>query len=149
MHTAEILSRHFGTIDALQNAREEELKSIHEIGDEIAKSVATYFHDPTHRQGIERLLDAGIQLESFPRTEPSTIEGKSFVITGTLNTMSRGHAKDLIIRKGGRVASSISRKTDYLVVGESPGSKLQRARDLGITILEENAFLRLLGEDDG
>ena len=147
-HIAELLARRFGSPKGLQSASEEELKAIHEIGDETAKSVSRHFRDPSHTNHLQRLLNAGIQFETITAVELSPIEGKSFVITGTLNSLKRSDAKKLIISKGGRLTSSISRSTDYLIKGESPGSKLQKAKNLGVTILQEEEFLRLLGERD-
>ncbi len=147
-HIAELFARRFGSPKSLRSASEEELKAIHEIGDETAKSVSRHFRDRSHKNHLQRLLNAGIQFETITAVEPSPIEGKSFVITGTLNSLKRSEAKKLIISNGGRLTSSISRSTDYLVKGESPGSKLQKATNLGVTILREEEFLRLLGERD-
>ncbi|MBW1861830.1 MAG: NAD-dependent DNA ligase LigA [Deltaproteobacteria bacterium] len=147
-HIAGLLARRFGSPKRLQKASEEELQAIHEIGDKIAKSVSRHFRDPSHKNHLQRLLNAGVQFEIIPAAEPSPIEGKSFVITGTLDSLKRSEAKKLITIKGGRLASSVSHNTDYLVVGASPGSKLQKARDLGVAILQEDKFVRLLGERD-
>ena len=147
-HIAGLLARRFGSPERLQKASEEELQAIHEIGDKIAKSVSRHFRDPSHKNHLQRLLNAGVQFEIIPAAEPSPIEGKSFVITGTLDSLKRSEAKKLITGKGGSLASSVSHNTDYLVVGASPGSKLQKARDLDVTILQEDKFVRLLEARD-
>ncbi len=146
-HIAELLAEHFGSLEGLQQAREHELLSINEIGPQIAESVLFYFADEANQRNIQRLLEAGINFETLPKADRTPLKGKSFVITGTLNAMKRSEAKERILRKGGSVASSVSHGTDYLVVGESPGSKLQKAQELGVTTLDEEEFLRLLGED--
>jgi DNA ligase (NAD+) len=94
---------------------------------------------------IERLLASGITFEAMARSGSSPIEGKAFVLTGSLGTLKRAEAKNLIVSKGGKVSSAVSRTTDYVVVGTSPGSKLQRARELGVTTIDETALLGLLG----
>ncbi len=148
-HVAEVLAKHFTSLERLQKAQEDELLSIHEIGPQIAESIVSYFADESNQRNIERLLGAGIHFVSAPAADRTSLKGKSFVITGALHTMTRSEAKGLIQRKGGRVASAVSQKTDYLVVGESPGSKLQKAQDLGVTTLDENEFLKLLGKKNG
>jgi len=94
-------------------------------------------------------MGAGIHFEGAPSPDRTSLKGKSFVITGTLHTMTRSEAKGRIQMKGGRVGSTVSQKTDYLVVGMSPGSKLQKAQNLGVTTLDEDEFLKLLGEGNG
>ncbi|MGD9320597.1 MAG: NAD-dependent DNA ligase LigA [Desulfobacteraceae bacterium] len=148
-HVAEVLAEHFTGLERLQKAHEDELLSIHEIGPQIAESVVSYFADESNQRNIQRLLGAGIHFGSTPAVDRTSLKGKSFVITGTLNAMTRSEAKGLIQVKGGRLASTVSQKTDYLVAGESPGSKLQKAQDLGVTTLDENEFLKLLGEENG
>ncbi len=148
-HVAEILARHFQSIDALAQASKEELESIPEIGPEIADSIISFFQDPQNTALVDRLLEAGIRPEPppGPAQEASILplKGKSFVLTGTLKGMTRSQAKERIKALGGSVASSVSSKTDYLVVGESPGSKLQKAKELGVEILDEDSFLNMLG----
>ncbi|MBN2123546.1 MAG: NAD-dependent DNA ligase LigA [Deltaproteobacteria bacterium] len=143
-HVAEVLARRFGTVEALQGAGEKDLTSINEIGPQIAESVVSYFEDEANRRHVQRLLDAGIRFAALPAAEPSSLEGKTFVITGTLSSMRRAEAKDRIFKKGGRVASSVSRSTDYLVAGKEPGSKLKIAGELGVAVLGEEEFLDLL-----
>jgi len=143
-YTAAILADHFSEIQRLAGATEEALLAVDGIGPQIAESVITYFEDPRNRKRIERLLQAGIELEAPSRPSRSPIAGKAFVITGTLSSLKRPEAQEIITRRGGRMASSVSKGTDYLVVGASPGSKLRKAEELGVAILDEDAFLELL-----
>ena len=122
------------------------LISVDEIGPQIAESVVSYFEDEANRRHLRRLLDAGVRFEPMSLPEPSALEGKTFVITGGLDSMKRAEAKDRIQKFGGRVASSVSRHTDYLVAGRDPGSKLKKAKELGVTVLEEEAFVQRLRE---
>jgi len=144
--TAALLGERFKDIQALASARQEDLSRIDGIGPQIAESVFSYFADPQNRALIERLLAAGVR-PAANRTEPtdSQVAGKTFVLTGSLSSIKRSEAKEKITQKGGKVGSSVSRNTDYLVLGESPGSKLQKARELNISILSEKQFLDLLG----
>jgi len=144
--TAALLGERFKDIQALASARQEDLSRIDGIGPQIAESVFSYFADPQNRALIERLLAAGVR-PAANRTEPtdSQVAGKTFVLTGSLSSVKRSEAKEKITQKGGKVGSSVSRNTDYLVLGESPGSKLQKARELNISILSEKQFLDLLG----
>jgi DNA ligase (NAD+) len=152
-HIAELLADYYGDIGKLQKTVSNELLNIKEIGPQIAESVVSYFSDESNINHISRLLGAGIQIEALsPKGE--LLGGKVFVVTGTLNTMTRAGAKEMIEKNGGRVASAVSSSTDYLVAGEAPGSKLQKARELGTTILDEKGFLDLLkkaerGENGG
>jgi DNA ligase (NAD+) len=143
------LARHFRSIDRLMTATEDELLQIEGIGPATAASILDYFSRPRHRQLIEALRAAGVQLadveEAAPRPQP--LAGKTFVITGTLPTMSREQAKARIEAAGGKVVGSVSSKTDYLVVGDAPGgTKYNAARALGIPMLDEAGLLKLLGE---
>jgi len=146
-HVAERLSEEHEGLESLQQAEEETLKAIDEIGPQIAESVVSYFSDKSNQSHIRRLLKAGVHFHGLSPVSDTPFQGKSFVITGTLQSMKRSEAKERIVRKGGKVGSSVTRGTDYLVVGESPGSKLRKARDLRVGILEEEAFLRLLAEE--
>jgi DNA ligase (NAD+) len=155
-HIARLLADHFQRFDMIQNASKEDLvyrkgkrgeddSGIKGIGEEIAGSIVSYFEDESNIQNIRRLLGSGIQWEEVkPVFPPSPISGKTFVLTGSLTSMKRAQAKEQIIGKGGRISSSISGGTDYLVVGEAPGSKLKKAEDLGVSILNEDEFLRIL-----
>jgi len=148
-HAARILAEHFGDIELLGEASLEELLSVEGVGPQMAESIISYFSDESNKKHIKRLLAAGIVLEKARPSHTTTVTGKSFVLTGALPSMKRSEAKELIIRSGGRLVSSVSGSTDYLVKGESPGSKLRDAETLGVKILEENQFLELLGKKQG
>lgn len=143
-HIAQRLAEVFKNIEALGAAKEEQLMAVDEIGPQIAEGVVSYFEDESNRRHIDRLLQAGIRFQDVPTEPASALSGRSFVLTGTLSTMTRSEAKERILRKGGKVSSSLSRSTHYLVVGETPGSKLQKAEDLGVTLLKEDDFIALL-----
>ena len=145
-HVASLLAQHFKTIESLQMATEEDLIGIGEIGPQIAESIVTYFAEKSNMEHIRRLIEAGITFEKSPEYFEAALTGKTFVITGTLHSMTREEAKDLIIKKGGRVTSSVSSATNYLVIGGSPGSKLDRARQLGIPTITEDELLGLTGD---
>jgi len=147
--TAKILAAAFPSIDALAQASVEELTAIHGIGDRIAESVYRFFRDPNNQQILERLRRAGLQFAAeAPRVVRKTgfFAGKTFVLTGELASMRREEARREIEARGGRVTDSVSRKTDYLIVGQNPGSKLRKAQELGIPQLSEEQFLQLLKE---
>jgi len=144
-HIAELLAGYFGDLEKLLKATRDELLNIREIGPQIAESVVSYFSDDANIENIRRMMESGIRIEgSFFKGD--ILGEKVFVITGTLTALTRTEAKELIARNGGRLASAVSGGTDYLVAGESPGSKLQKARELGITVLDEKGFLDLLKE---
>ncbi|OIP43906.1 MAG: DNA ligase (NAD(+)) LigA [Deltaproteobacteria bacterium CG23_combo_of_CG06-09_8_20_14_all_51_20] len=140
---AQLLADSFGDIGLLTKATEEDLTAIPGLGPEISGSIISFFDDSTTRDMVDRLLGAGVSFEeTFVRESP--VSGKSFVITGTLESMKRSEAQELIVRRGGRVSSTVSKSTDFLVAGQSPGSKLDKAKKLGVSILSEDGFLRLL-----
>jgi len=141
---AQILARRFGTMDALLEASEADFAAIHGIGATTAGALAAYLAEPRNRELIERLRAAGVNMtEPVERAEQTSLSGLTFVITGTLPTLSRKEATEFIEHHGGRVTSTVTRSTDYLVAGESPGSKLDRARELGITVLDEAGLFEL------
>lgn len=142
-HISRLFADHFGEFNRFRNAKREELTSVKGIGDEIADSVISYFEDVSNIRNINHLFESGIHFETMAYDSPSIVAGKTFVITGRLLSMKRSEAKELITRLGGRVGSSVSRGTDFLIVGESPGSKVAKAKELNITILDEDEFLRL------
>jgi DNA ligase (NAD+) len=148
---AQVLAGAFGTIDALMAATPEDLQQVPEIGPVVAAVVRAYFDEPRNRALVERLRAAGVNLEGpitiRPGAPPSDepLAGKTFVITGTLERMSREAAEEAIQQRGGRVSGSVSKKTAYLVVGQDAGSKLEKARALGVETIDEPAFLRLIG----
>lgn len=145
---AQTLSDQFSTVEALADADETAIASVYGIGDEIAQSIHQWFHTPANQDLIQRLKAAGLTLHSEAKSQPTatnpTITGKSFVVTGTLPTLKRDQAKALIQQAGGKVTDSVSKKTDYLVVGADAGSKLEKAQSLGITQLSEAELLELL-----
>ena len=142
--TAVFLAEAFGSMDAIASASEEDLQKAEEVGPKVAEAVAQFFRESKNRDLIARLQNAGLQFTyESTRTKGGSLEGKVFVLTGTLPTLSREEAKQLIERAGGKVSGSVSRKTSYVVAGEDAGSKLARAVELGIRILSEQE-LRLL-----
>jgi len=143
---AGLLADHFGTIDRLQSASVDDLRAIGGVGPTVAEDVHEYFQRPESRRLIERLLEAGIEIKQPERRE-GPLSGKTFVLTGTLSSLTRGDAEERIKAFGGAIGSGVSKKTDYLVAGADPGSKLEKAQRLKIPILDETAFLALL--EDG
>jgi DNA ligase (NAD+) len=142
-HAAQILARHFGSMDALLGTTEAEFAAIHGIGETTASALAAYLQDPHNRELVARLAAAGLTLtEPVERAERSTLQGLTFVITGTHQT-SRKELTALVERHGGRVTGSVSRSTDYLVAGEDPGSKLDRAHELRVPVVDEVALRAL------
>ena len=146
---AALLAAHYGSFDALAEASTEELADIHDVGPVIAESVSQFCAHDENRRTLERLTEAGVRLDqepivANPPDAVQTLAGKVFVLTGTLPSLKRGDAQALIEAAGGRVTSSVTRKTDYVVAGSDPGSKLQRAEDLGIAVLDEAALHDLL-----
>jgi len=144
---ADILAREFKNLDALANASKEELLSIYTVGSKIADSIIAFFRDEENRKIIKELKNAGVLPEEITRPEELPLTGQEFVITGRLDVLSRQEAEERIKALGGTAKSDITQKTKYLVVGTEPGSKLTRARDLGIKQINEKEFLRLLGQD--
>jgi DNA ligase (NAD+) len=144
---AQTLARAFGSMDRLLAASVEELAAVHGIGKVMAEAVARFLAEPSNREVIEKLRAAGVVLEEEARTTPAEgpFKGLTVVITGTLPTLSRKQATELVERAGGRVAGSVTKNTDYLVVGEDAGSKLVRARELGIAELTEDELLQRAG----
>jgi DNA ligase (NAD+) len=143
---AQLLADRFGKMERLMQANEAEIGSIWGIGPQIAQSVAKFFSEPRNRKTIERLKVAGVSMVEAGAAEGAKpLAGKSFVLTGGLDSMTRDDAKDLILKLGGRVTGSVSKKTDYVVVGTDPGSKAEDARRLGIETLSEAEFLKLVG----
>jgi DNA ligase (NAD+) len=136
---AQLLVDHFGSLDALAAASREELEQIPGIGPKLAESVTDWFARDTNRQVLDKLVSAGVRTVQEPVevTGPQPLEGLTFVITGTLPTMSREQAKELIESRGGRVTGSVSGKTGYLLAGERAGSKLAKAEKLGVPVIDE------------
>ena len=152
--TAKDLAKHFGKLDALMEATEEQLLAVNDVGPIVAHSIRTFFDQPHNREVVEQLRAVGI---AWPEHEPSAeadaaslpMFGKTFVLTGTLPTLGREEAKALIEAQGGKVAGSVSKKTTYVVAGAEAGSKLDKAQELGLTILDQDGLLALLNIDPG
>jgi DNA ligase (NAD+) len=143
--TAKSLARHFGTLDALLEASEEQILAVDDIGPVVAQSIRGFLADPLNRELIEQLRAAGIHWEeNEPERRNQTLAGKTFVLTGTLPTLKRDEAASMIEVAGGKVAGSVSKKTSYLVAGDDAGSKLAKAQELGVTIIDETELLKLL-----
>ncbi|HTK59601.1 MAG TPA: NAD-dependent DNA ligase LigA, partial [Candidatus Baltobacteraceae bacterium] len=142
--TAVELAQEFGTIGKLMDASLEALKSVPQIGDVVAQSVYGYFRDPRRRKEVDRLLEVGVRIEKPKRAAAQPFKGVTFVLTGTLESLSRDEAKDKIMERGGRVSSSVGKDTSYVVVGEDPGSKAAKAAKLGTPVLSEKEFLAML-----
>jgi DNA ligase (NAD+) len=144
--TAKELARHFGKLDAIMDASEEQLLLVGDVGPIVAKSIRTFFEQPHNREVVEQLRACGVTWdEGEPAAQaPKPLAGKTFVITGTLPTLSRDEAKDLLEAAGAKVAGSVSKKTDYLVAGAEAGSKLVKAQELGVAVLDESQMLELL-----
>jgi DNA ligase (NAD+) len=143
--TAVFLAEAFGGMDAIAAASLDDLQKADEVGPKVAEAVATFFQEPTNRELLDRLRKAGLQF-TYQSTRPKAgpFKGKVFVLTGTLPTLSRDEAKELIELAGGKVSGSVSKKTDYVVAGEDAGSKLAKAKELGIAVVSEEDLLKLL-----
>lgn len=148
-HLAEILAENFESIDDLTKAKKEELLKIREIGEKVAESIEMFFKQKENLDLIDRLRSAGVNVRSKREMKivKDVLKGKTFVITGTLSKYTRDEAEKLIASLGGKVSSSISSKTDYLIVGSEPGSKLEKARALGVKTITEEEFLEMVGEE--
>jgi len=143
-HTAQVLVSHLKTINRIENATKEELIEIPEIGPEVADSIVQFFSQKINRSLIEQLRSVGVSVEPKRMIKPGKFSGKTFVFTGTLEHFTRNEAEKIVQAEGGNVASSVSSKTDFVVAGKDPGSKYDKAQKLGITILSEADFNKLL-----
>jgi DNA ligase (NAD+) len=143
-HVAALLADQFDSLEQLAAGSEETLTAIEGIGPIVARSIVNFFRQNENLKTIRRILRSGIQIEFAPRVIKKSLAGRTFVLTGSLATMTRQLAKEMITAAGGKVSGSVSRNTDFIVVGESPGSKLAKAQQLGIEILDEAAFKELL-----
>lgn len=144
--TADIIASEFGDLDSLMQASVEQLSKINSIGDKIAISVSEFFSNDENRKMIDEFKNLGFKFENTSLNRTNKLAGKSFVLTGTLQTMTRDEAGDRIKLMGGKTSSSVSKKTSYVVVGENAGSKLDKAEKLGVIILNEDEFLKMIGE---
>ena len=145
--TAHTLAAHFRELDALAAADETELQTIQDVGPSVARHIHTFFRQPHNLEVIQALLEAGVHWDSLPERPAETefpLKGKTFVITGTLDSMSREEAKARLQALGGKVTGSVSRNTSYVIAGADPGSKLAKAQELGVEVLDEEGFRRLL-----
>jgi DNA ligase (NAD+) len=151
--TAELLAEHFGSLDGLAAASTEELQGVEGVGPRIAESIRAFFAASRNRQLVARLRERGVnpmaeESPAAPAEMLSSARGKTFVLTGILERMPRAAAAERIRAAGGTVSGSVSRKTDYLVAGENPGSKLAKANTLGVDVLDEDGLDALLGTGD-
>ncbi len=145
-HVAGLLADKYDSAEALGDAPVEELLSIRGIGPEIAESIIKFFQEPANRRIMAKLKEAGVQPQIKREKRSTELAGKSFVFTGTLTRLTRNEARALVLNLGGEISDSVSRKTGYVVTGSDPGSKLQKARDLKIPVMDEEAFLKLVGK---
>jgi DNA ligase (NAD+) len=144
--SAQILAECFGSLSALMKAGEEKLAEIDQIGPTMAKSIFEYFHDPENRSVIDQLLAAGVKPEQPKIRRSDKLVGKTIVVTGTLENLSRQQAEQAIKQAGGKSSNSVSKKTDFVLAGENPGSKLEKARKLGIEVIDEKQFMKMIEE---
>ncbi len=144
-HLAKVLSRRFGSLDNLRQASREALLETHEVGPQVADSLQSFFADEHNLAVLHQLETAGVHAEGMDGPQGTEFAGKVFVFTGKLERFSRSQGQELVEQQGGRASGSVSKKTDYLVAGPGAGSKLTKAEQLGITILDEESFLQLLG----
>lgn len=144
--TAKDLARHFGSLDAIMDASLEQLLEVNDVGPTVAQSLRTFFDQPHNREVVEQLRACGVRWEEGAPAERAAqpLAGKTFVLTGTFPTHKREQAKEMLEAAGAKVAGSVSKKTDYLVAGEEAGSKLDKARELGVAVIDEAAMLALL-----
>ena len=132
-------------MDALMKAGEEELQQVAEVGPRIAKSIVEFFQEPRNRELVEQLRKAGLTFIGKRKERGTKLAGKTFVLTGTLSHFTRDETKKMIEDAGGRVSGSVSKKTDFVVAGEDAGSKLDRARELGVKVIGERDMQGLVG----
>jgi DNA ligase (NAD+) len=144
--TGQLLAEHFSSLDELAAAKEEELEQVPEVGPKVAASIVEFFSEPANRQLVKKLWKAGVRPTAERREVKSDkFAGKSFVFTGGLANRTREEAGAIVQQHGGKVSGSVSKKTDYVVVGTDPGSKYEKAKELGVTILSEGEFEKLVG----
>ncbi|MEP6644581.1 MAG: NAD-dependent DNA ligase LigA [Acidobacteriaceae bacterium] len=143
--TAQFLAEHFGSLDALTSANEEELQQVNEVGPRIAQSISEFFAEPKNRALVKQLASLGLNLTGEKKERGTKLAGKTFVLTGSLANYSRDQAKKMIEDAGGRVSGSVSKKTDYVVAGADAGSKLDKAKELGVKVIGEEEMLATVG----
>jgi len=142
--TAQFLAQHFGSMEALEHASQEELQDVNEVGPRIAESIVEFFSIAANRKLIERLREAGLTLTGQKKQRGTKLAGKTFVLTGTLANLTRDEAKKMIEDAGGKVTGSVSKKTDYVVAGTDAGSKLDKAKELGVKVIDEKEMKGIL-----
>jgi DNA ligase (NAD+) len=142
--TAQFLAEHFGSMDALMEASEEELQAVNEIGPRVSQSIREFFDEPKNVALVDRLRRAGLTFKGEKKQRGTALAGKTFVLTGTLERHTRDEAKNLIEDAGGKVAGSVSKKTDYVVAGAEAGSKLDKAKELGVAVIDEKQMEKLV-----
>jgi DNA ligase (NAD+) len=142
--TAQFLAEHFGSLEVLERASQEELQEVTEVGPRIAESIVEFFSIPANRKLVERLRETGLTLSGQKKQRGVKLAGKTFVLTGTLARFTRDEAKKMIEDAGGKVTGSVSKKTDYVVAGAEAGSKLDKAKDLGVQVIDEKEMEKLL-----
>jgi len=145
--TAQFLAEHFGSMEALASASVEELQNVNEVGPRIAESIVEFFSIPANQQLVKRLARAGLTVKGKKKERGTNLAGKTFVLTGTLAHFTRDEAKKMIEDAGGKVTGSVSKKTDYVVAGADAGSKLDKAKELGVAVIDESEMEKLLGRD--
>ena len=143
--TAQFLAEHFGSIDDLMNASEEELKEVGEVGPAVAKSIIEFFAEPRNRELVRELRAAGLKMSGEKKERGAKLAGKTFVLTGELENYSREQARKMIEDAGGKVTGTVSKKTDYVIAGSGAGSKLNKAKELGISVINEDQLKNLIG----
>jgi len=144
--TGQLLAEHFTSLQEIAGADEEKLTEVPEVGPKVAESIVEFFSEPANRKLIAKLEKAGAKMTAERKAPRDTrLGGKTFVFTGGLARHSREQAGELVASHGGKVVSSVSKKTDYVVVGSDPGSKFDQAKKFGVAILDEDAFEKLVG----
>ena len=138
------MADHFGSIEMIRNAKVEDIVEIYDFGEKMAENVVAYFADEDNNAFIERLMCVGLEMRYEKEEITDLLAGKIFVMSGGLDSMSRDEASAAIERLGGKVSGSVSKKTSYLILGDKPGSKLMKAKELGVPVLEEDEFLKMI-----
>jgi DNA ligase (NAD+) len=142
--TAQLLAQHFERLEKLMGASGAELLHVEGVGEQVASSIIEYFQDPRNQELLRKLREAGVKEQPPEPQAAGSLAGKTFVFTGGLPHLSREEAKTMVAAQGGKVTSSVSAKTDYVIAGADPGSKLAKARELGVTILDEAGLRELI-----
>ena len=144
--TGQILAEHFSSMDELAMTKQEQLEEVPEVGPKVAASIVDFFSEPANRQLIKKLEKACVRpTAEKPKIKSNKLGGKAFVFTGGLANRSREEAGEIVMQHGGKIVGSVSKKTDYVVVGTDPGSKYDKAKELGVPILDEAGFEKLVG----